>query len=112
MNKLLPILLVVVLSGCGGEVKSPLENCADVAVNLYLLTERQIDSIELSDDEYKKKWKSVTLREIHKNIAKEKMALRDLALKGKLKNKQYETKFKKCERERKRYPETFDAKWK
>ncbi len=29
MNKLVPILLVVVLSGCAGEVKSPLENCAD-----------------------------------------------------------------------------------
>ena len=26
MNKILPIILVVVLSGCG---KSPLENCAD-----------------------------------------------------------------------------------
>ena len=29
MNKILPIILVVVLSGCGGNVKTPLENCAD-----------------------------------------------------------------------------------
>ena len=29
MNKLLPILLVVALSGCGGEVKTTLEKCAD-----------------------------------------------------------------------------------
>ena len=34
MNKLLPILLVVVLSGCGGEVKTTLEKCADK--NYYL----------------------------------------------------------------------------
>ena len=35
MNKLLPILLIVVLSGCG---KSPLENCADdYSFNKYMI---------------------------------------------------------------------------
>ena len=29
MNKILPIILVVVLSGCGGATKTALENCAD-----------------------------------------------------------------------------------
>ena len=32
MNKILPIILVVVLSGCGG--KAPLENCADKQTDL------------------------------------------------------------------------------
>ena len=35
MNKILPIILVVVLSGCG---QSPLENCADeVSFNKHLI---------------------------------------------------------------------------
>jgi len=112
MNKLLPILLVVVLSGCAGEVKSPLENCADVALNIYTLHEIEKDSIELSIDEYKKKWNSTTYIDIHKASAMQKMTLQGLTLKGKLGNKNYETEFKKCERERRRYPKTFDAKWK
>ena len=119
MNKLLPILLAVVLTGCGGEVKSPLENCANVALNLnFELTEKEIDSIELSQDEYEKKWNtsfSDIMWRIYKNEAERKVRiqpLQDLTLKGKLENKIYERNFKKCERERRRYPETFDAKWK
>ena len=57
MNKLLPILLVVVLSGCGGQVKSPLENCADTAIDLSSrLTPIQKESIELSPVEFKEKY--------------------------------------------------------
>jgi len=48
MNKLLPILLVVVLSGCAGEVKSPLENCAD---KQYILSNYYARAVELSKDE-------------------------------------------------------------
>tara|TARA_Y100000389_G_scaffold175637_1_gene186560 strand:+ start:234 stop:593 length:360 start_codon:yes stop_codon:yes gene_type:complete len=119
MNKLLPILLVVVLSGCGGEIKPPLENCTDseLAFN-YILTEYETDSLIMTNKEFNEKWyekRSLTDFKTVNARARWKVANKDflsLELSEKLKDSFYEKYFKKCERKRRSYPETFDAKWK
>ena len=77
MNKILPIILVVVLSGCSGNTKTPLENCADEFVynksGLYIPGSFQ-----------------------------EKLKKHDIFFKAAA----------KCEKLKKTYPESFDAKWK
>ena len=131
MNKLLPILLVVVLSGCGGEVKTTLEKCADFSMKYdddVRLNATDKDVLEMSVDEFYNKYPSAqqpyynSLEEWKLNVwerAKKGADLKisvygnffDKSLQDKLTNYKYETYFKYCEDERKPYPQTFDAKW-
>lgn len=119
MNKLLPILLVVVLSGCGGELKTPLENCADDKMGLSIQYESYYnDILTMPKKEFIKKYTKFddivmyNRAELHAIVYKQNSKIRGLSLKSKLEHKEYEKYFKKCERERKGYPATFDAKWK
>jgi len=54
MNKLLPILLVVVLSGCGGEVKTTLEKCADKNYYLKQYDTKKNKITELYESEFER----------------------------------------------------------
>jgi hypothetical protein len=119
MNKLLPILLVVVLSGCAGEVKSPLENCADKKVGLSVQYKSHYDDIlTMSKYHFIKKYPRFDDKamynsaELNATIYKQSNKLRGLSLKSKLEYEGYESAFKECEYEKSRFPETFKSKWK
>jgi hypothetical protein len=107
MNKLLPILLVVVLSGCSG---NPLEKCADDGIKYEFKFFRDKGYI-LTDSEYQ------SCREYgnrnsgcHNKIFRDRYLNQSLDIK--LKDYRYTTAFKKCEIEKTKYPETFKSKWK
>ena len=122
MNKLLPILLVVVLSACGGAPKTPLENCADNSMNDDIKMDGYMDRaiLESSKEDFMNKYANSKILDVVGydmllRIAKEKEAyigFLDLSIQDKLQDRDYEKYFKKCERKRRSYPETFDAKWK
>jgi hypothetical protein len=105
MNKILPIILVVVLSGCGGNTKTTLEKCADNLTlgmwnNIYFM-----ESINYSDDCRFEKDKKTCQRFIKDSFLTKPLSKR-------LTNRSYENKFQGCEAAKSNYPETFDAKWK
>ena len=139
MNKLLPILLAVVLSGCGGNAKTTLEKCADSTAEKkggisWKLTQREQDAIDLSEDEYISKYfvkrmveRSKTQREDkydfdfdsyiddsfrYKTIKEFALIKSKATLKDKLSNDDYEYYFRQCEDNQSRHPKTFDARWK
>tara|TARA_Y200000002_G_C22509755_1_gene590787 strand:+ start:410 stop:781 length:372 start_codon:yes stop_codon:yes gene_type:complete len=122
MSKLFSILLVIVLSGCGGTaLKTPLENCADDMMMFFDIKLDTLDKIILDSsredfmNEYRN-YSSVKQLGYDKllQIAKNKKAnsdFLDLSVQDKLQNRNYEQYFKGCEKERMKYPNTFDTKW-
>jgi hypothetical protein len=139
MNKLLPILLVVVLSGCGGNAKTTLEKCADSTAEKegmsWKLTQREQDAIDMPEDEYTSKYFGSGMRAIkkaqeynkemygyrnpfeddlygYKNLRKFALIKSKVTLKDKLSNDDYEYYFRQCEDNQSRHPKTFDARWK
>ena len=137
MNKTLPIILVVVLSGCSGNTKTPLENCADAESN-YNATD---DAISLQPEmmqeilnhfyseglvgDSKAEERGEYLKSIKKqdyydkrvdkyiddhNSAKNRFY--SMPVQKKLKNSRYFYSFVECEKKRDEYPMTFDTKWK
>ena len=105
MNKLLPILLVVVLSGCGGEVKSPLEKCADNHTLALWSDVKFMKSINFHNDCVKDKYH----RQCNQQFIKDNFLTKPLS--KKIIDRRYERGFKICEANRSRFPKTFDAKW-
>lgn len=107
MNKLLPILLAVVLSGCGGTSKSALEKCADSVVKYQASLYK---GIELTNDEYGLCGNATD--RVRCNMQTRQNVYKSRPLEIKLKDYSYEKRFKDCEYDKTTYPETFDAKWK
>ena len=106
ISRLLPILLVVMLSGCGGEVKATLEKCAD---NKTLATQSKnlkfMKSIGFDG-------RCSYSREVAECKAHLLEFLTTKPLSEKLSFGAYEYRFQLCEDDKSNYPETFDAKWK
>ena len=124
MNKLLPILLVVVLSGCGSSPDVTLEKCADVEFKEIMLwnfntTQKKFLAMTYSEYiEYAEKNLS-NIRGLSdeafrgvKKMEKEKNEFYKKTLSQKLESKRYTDMYKKCEIDKSKYPETFNAKWK
>tara|TARA_Y100000389_G_scaffold172548_1_gene181029 strand:+ start:794 stop:1243 length:450 start_codon:yes stop_codon:yes gene_type:complete len=59
MNKLLPILLVVVLSGCGGNAKTTLEKCADSESDEGLLKHTESQALRTMDESFRKQYREL-----------------------------------------------------
>ena len=121
MNKLLPILLVVVMSGCGGEVKTSLENCTDDSMKFeFEFSTLDKSILNSSKEDFMSEYGNSSAVELIGYDAMLKIAKKneeyigflDLSVQDKLQDRDYEKFFKKCERKRRNYPETFDAKWK
>ena len=120
MNKILPIILVVVLSGCGGATKTALENCADSEIiSKFSMDIYDKDALSMSREEFNKKYDytrpspnnyTVSLRIAQRKH--EALSYLDAALKIKLTKKTYLKWFQNCEISKKAYPESFDARWK
>jgi hypothetical protein len=104
MNKLLPILLVVVLSGCGGNAKTTLEKCAD-----NLTVDRWQNEYFMKSINYSKECR-FDAEACHKQFIKDSFLTKPLS--EKLTNWRYEETFQGCELSKSRYPETFKSKWK
>jgi hypothetical protein len=111
MNKLLPILLAVVLSGCGGTSsgtsKSSLEICADSYVELHSFL---YNKIELTNDEYGLCGNATD--RVRCNMQTRQNVYKSRPLEIKLKDFRYEKDFQQCELNKNKYPETFKSKWK
>jgi len=120
MNKLLPILIVVVLSGFVVKAKSPLENCADYSLNIdYELTQEDKELLVLTVDELYNKYRHSSDSKFEWKYKKHRLKhklkyqhLNNLSLEEKIKNKTYKTKYQKCEQQKKMFPLTFYDTWK
>ena len=124
MNKLLPILLVVVLSGCGNSPEVTLEKCADYEfkeIMLWNFNKTQKKFLSMTYPEYLE-YADKNLSNIRgisddmfkgvKNMEKHKKEFFQKTLSQKLKYNRYTDMYKICEAEQSEYPKTFDAKWK
>lgn len=109
MNKILPIILVVVLSGCGNNVKPTslelLEKCADENGYVYLWKNRTFMK-SIGFDRYctglaESDCKTHLIEFLTTKPLSEKLSFRG-----------YENIFQTCEVDKSNYPETFDARWK
>tara|TARA_Y100000389_G_C17436464_1_gene505837 strand:+ start:144 stop:518 length:375 start_codon:yes stop_codon:yes gene_type:complete len=124
MNKLFPILLAVVLGGCGTSPDVKLEKCADVKFKDIMLwnfnkTQKKFLAMTLGEYlEYAEKNLSNTRGlsdEAYigiKKMEEEKNEFYKKTLGQKLEYKRYTDMYKKCEIDKSKYPETFNAKWK
>ena len=112
MNKLLPILLVVVLSGCGGNAKIPLENCADnqavfpTSYGMRPLWKHRTFMKSLGF------YEKCILKRKHAECKQHLNEFLTKPLSEKLSFSAYEYRFQICEDIKSDYPETFESKWK
>tara|TARA_Y200000002_G_scaffold380077_1_gene390739 strand:- start:726 stop:1055 length:330 start_codon:yes stop_codon:yes gene_type:complete len=109
MNKILPILLVVVLSGCGSNL---LEKCADD--DMYMSFDFPNMEYYLVKSDYEKCEAQHQLEIMYQGCLED--AIREKfysqPLEVRLKNYTYERGFQRCEIQKSKYPETFTTKWK